>query len=168
MVPQSLCVPKSHLSLSCAFIIYKKSTQRRADVSRDDAEVGCQREVSRTDEWRGRPRAGHVDGVDAARRRRRGVAAVGAAAGFVAAVQLHAGRLLVLVQVGLEGERLAAPAANKGLRVRVRLHMRSQVRLVGERFVAYCAPKGLFTWRHTLFELIFTAQNYILNASDFS
>jgi len=86
-------------------------------VSRDDADVGCERQVSRTDEGCGRPRAGHVDGVDAARRRRRRVAAVGAAARLVAAVQLHTGRLLVLVQVGLEGERLSTPAAHKWLRV---------------------------------------------------
>lgn len=48
----------------------------------------------------------------------------------------HAGRFLVLVEIGLQGERLAATAAHVRFRVRVGLDVSTQVRLVGERFIA--------------------------------
>ena len=48
-------------------------------------------------------------------------------------------RLLVLVQVRLECERLVALAAPEALHSRVRLHVSSQVGPVGERLVAQVA-----------------------------
>lgn len=57
----------------------------------------------------------------------------------------HTRRFFVLVQVALERERLAAPAAHEGLRVRVGLDVRPQVGFVGKRLVANLARKGLLS-----------------------
>lgn len=58
---------------------------------------------------------------------------------------LHAGRVLVLVQVGLEGEGLAAAGTRVGLCVRVRLDVRPQVRLVRECLLADVTLERLLT-----------------------
>jgi len=55
----------------------------------------------------------------------------------------HAGRLLVLVQVAAQRERLAAPAADVRLVGGVGLDVRAQVGLVGERLAAVRAAKRL-------------------------
>ena len=56
----------------------------------------------------------------------------------------HARRLLVLVQVALERERLAAPGARVRLVCRVRLDVRSKVGLVGERLGALRTAERAF------------------------
>lgn len=63
--------------------------------------------------------------------------------GSVAVRVAHAGRLQMLVQVGLEGEGLVAPGALEVLIGRVGLHVRAQVAAVGERFAAVRAPVRL-------------------------
>lgn len=62
-------------------------------------------------------------------------------------VGTHARRLLVLVEVRLQGEGLAATTAHVRLGVRVRLDVGAQIRLVGKGFVANGAFEGLLTWR---------------------
>lgn len=57
----------------------------------------------------------------------------------------HARGLFVLVQVGLEGEGLAAPVARERLQVGMRLDVGAQVRLVRERLVADLARERLLT-----------------------
>ena len=59
------------------------------------------------------------------------------------ALSPHARRLLVLVEVALEGERLAAPSAVVRLLRRVRLDVRAQVGLVGETLATLGTRKRL-------------------------
>lgn len=58
---------------------------------------------------------------------------------------LHAGRVLVFVQIGLEREGFSAAGTRVGLRVRVRLDVRSQVRLVRKRLLADVTLERLLT-----------------------
>ena len=58
-------------------------------------------------------------------------------------VPLHAAGLLVLGEVGLEREGLAAVGTAEGLVRAVRLHMRSQIALVRKRLAAHGTPEGL-------------------------
>ena len=55
---------------------------------------------------------------------------------------LVAGRLVVLVEVGLEGKGLGAALALVVLKGAVRLHVRAQVGPVGEAFAAVRAAEG--------------------------
>ncbi len=57
----------------------------------------------------------------------------------------HTRRLLVLVQVGLEGESLPTATARERLVAAVGLHVGSEIRLVGEGLVANGAAEGFFT-----------------------
>lgn len=59
----------------------------------------------------------------------------------------HAGRLLVLVEVRFQGERLAATTAHVRLGVRMRLYVGAQVRLVGEGLVANRTLEWFLTWK---------------------
>lgn len=58
---------------------------------------------------------------------------------------LHAGRILVFVQVGFEGEGLSAAGTGVRLGVGVRLNVRPEIRLVRERLLADATLERLFT-----------------------
>ena len=62
---------------------------------------------------------------------------------MVEPVTAHTRRLLVLVEVATQSERLAAAATHVRLVGRVRLDVRPQVGLVGERLAAVRAPERL-------------------------
>ena len=62
---------------------------------------------------------------------------------MVEPVTAHARRLLVLVEIAAQCERLAAPTTHVRLVGRVRLNVRSQVGLVGERLAAVRTPERL-------------------------
>ncbi len=79
----------------------------------------------------------------------------------------HAGGLLMLVQVGLEGEGLVAAPADEGLGVGVGLDMRPEVGLVGkglvangtsERFLSCKNWQGQFRAKFIPHRVVFTHQ----------